>query len=224
MDTIYLDLDGTILDVHQRYWRLHKYLARQLGLPPLNRYSYWQLKRRGARLGDMYTRCSAPLIDAYIQAWTALIEDPLFLTWDRVLPNVMSTLVRLANTHRLVLVTLRRNRETLFHQLNELDLLPFFSSILHRTGGGGKQEKHHLIQEDPLFMQHSSWVVGDTEADVLAGIHLGIPSVGVLSGLRNREYLRTLGPTYLITTLANLPALLKRANSRIDRPYRTATT
>jgi phosphoglycolate phosphatase len=70
-----------------------------------------------------------------------------------------------------------------------------------------------LVYEVDPTTQHQCWIIGDTEADVLAGQALGLSTVAVTCGIRSHSYLKRLEPTtiqpdlqtatqYLLTTIA----------------------
>ncbi len=210
MFTIYLDLDGTLLDIAERYWRLHTYLTAHLGGPKVERSAYWRMKRQGARIADIWPGYPHELHKAYDQAWLELIEDPLYLRFDTLHQGVARALEELGKECRLVLATMRRNPGPLRKQLSDLGLISAFQALLCEAGPQAPhQGKEGLLQQDPRFDSTTSIVVGDTEAEVQAGKRLGIPSVGVLNGLRSREWLEPLGPTYIIPSVSHLPALLR---------------
>lgn len=48
----------------------------------------------------------------------------------------------------------------------------------------------------------SVWMVGDTEADILAAQRGNLPAIAVLSGIRNREQLERYQPDFIVDNLA----------------------
>ncbi len=54
----------------------------------------------------------------------------------------------------------------------------------------------------------SSYLIGDTETDILAGKELGYVTIAVQNGIRDRNSLEKVNPDYMIDSLANI--------SRID--------
>jgi phosphoglycolate phosphatase-like HAD superfamily hydrolase len=99
---------------------------------------------------------------------------------------------------RLALVTLRRSPENLSWQLDRLGLTPYFDRVVSGPGGAdGWRTKQTLIES--LGREWGTpMVVGDTEADVLAGQALGLPTCAVAFGIRSEEYLGSLRPTHLV--------------------------
>jgi len=63
-------------------------------------------------------------------------------------------------------------------------------------------------ENDEAFEKENSWIVGDTEADIMAGEILDIKTIGVLSGERNRMKIKQLGPDHIIEDITELPELL----------------
>jgi phosphoglycolate phosphatase-like HAD superfamily hydrolase len=77
--------------------------------------------------------------------------------------------------------------------------------------------------------QHSdgfAWMVGDTEADVLAGQQLGIPTIALTCGIRSRSYLQRLEPTRIHADLLSatrylmnwirMPQAISQAQSQLS--------
>ena len=179
----------------------------------LDRESYWQLKRQGARLADIWKGYPRNMQKSYEVAWLDLIEELCYLRYDRLHQDALETLVEISTEYRSILVTMRRNPLTLQRQLEELKILPLFHHVLCRAELPSPDlGKEQLIQKDHLFDRQASILVGDVEADIVAAKHLGIPSVGVLNGIRDRERLEPLGPTYLVRSLKELPAILQSEN------------
>ena len=214
MHTIYLDFDGTVLDISGKYWRLHDDLTEELGGPAVEPDAFWQMKRQGARIADIWPDSPKELHERYAAEFVRLIEQPQYLQYDGPHEGAVAALTQLATDYRLVLATMRRDADTLQAQLRDLDLARFFEAVLHSAHlSPGDSGKDALIRQDPTLAPGSSVVVGDTEAEVHAGKSLGMPSVAVLDGLRDRARLEPLGPTHIIASLRELPALLYSVRS-----------
>ena len=85
----------------------------------------------------------------------------------------------------------------------------YFAEILNSPSGDDPAEaKVNLIRKTPSFNKDDSWIVGDTEADILAGKRLGIKTVGVLSGIRNETKMKELKSDYTIEDITHLSELL----------------
>ena len=51
------------------------------------------------------------------------------------------------------------------------------------------------------YSTKDSWMVGDTEADVIAAKKMGLPSAALFCGVRSEDYLKALEPTGLYSEL-----------------------
>jgi len=210
MTTLYLDLDGTLIDVSERYYRIYEELVLSAEGDPLEKSEYWRLRRQGVPeselLGEL--RTSEESSDL-LALRTAKLEAAEYLKYDQVVPGALETLRSLKDRAQLVLVTLRKAITELEQQLQTLGLSPYFDQVLCASErvDSNSVPKATLISENPWFKVEGSLIVGDSEADILAGRLLGIKSIAVLSGIREREILVRYEPDYIIDSLAALPRL-----------------
>lgn len=204
---LFLDLDGVLLDVRERHYRVHCDVLAPMGGVRGDPDAFWRLKRAHRPLVELLaaTAASPPDEASYRREFLARIEAPEYLAHDRLAPGARERLAALASGHSLALVTLRRHRERLLAQLEALTLASLFAAVHSAPGSGdGDWEiKRGLIAESPLF-RRDGVVVGDTEADVRAGKALGLRTVAVLTGLRNRELLAAEAPDALLDSIADL--------------------
>ena len=188
--TLFLDLDGPLLDVEERYFRVHHDILAELGYsdPVDDKASYWRMKRDRRPLSAFLMEKGKSLVDEGIhrRRWLETIESEDYLDFDRIIPGAKQQLGKLSGPHTLVLVTLRRNREGLIRELECLQLRLFFRAVLckaQRTRDSWKV-RHDLIRSS-LLLEFDRWIIGDSEVDILAGKSLGLTTVAVLSGIRN---------------------------------------
>lgn len=135
------------------------------------------------------------------EKWLSLIENKKYLKIDEIFPSIKETLYSLTKNYRLVLVSLRRARENLIWQLN------YFSRILcNYANNGNWRVKYILIKKDspPL----GSFIIGDTEIDILAGKKLKMKTVALARGVRNKDFLNKLKPDYLLNNLRGVNKIL----------------
>jgi len=209
---LYLDLDGTLLDIREKYHRLHCRIALDLGREPLPRGTFGARKRSGAALEVLLPDWEEAARAEYSRRWLAEIERPLYTRFDRLVPGARESLVRLAPRFELVLVTLRREGEELRRQLRSLGVAQLFSRLLVRGDHGGAElTKAQLLRLTVPPDERGSIVVGDSEEDVRAARALGSPFVAVLTGVRDRAFLAALGSDLIIESVAQLPAALQSA-------------
>ncbi len=212
--TLFFDLDGPILDVSRRYYRLHSELVLQLGGMPMDEANYWERKRDREPLSALLALDLKPIpgesAQTYRQLWREKIEWPASLAADTVVPGAREQLAALQTTHHLVLVTLRQCRENLEAQLERLQLGPFFEAVISAAPPAEEawKVKQELIRSSS-WMNGSGCIVGDTEVDIRAGKALGLITVAVLSGIRNRRCLALEKPDFLVEGLRELPRLVE---------------
>jgi phosphoglycolate phosphatase-like HAD superfamily hydrolase len=222
--TIFLDLDGPILDVSQRYYRMHCDVLAGLNLPSAparrpvkDRQTYWKMRRAGRPLRDVLAKTGGGKINEneYKREWLRRIESLNYLEHDAVIPGARAEVARLSKAHVLVLVTLRRNRKGLESQLKRLGLRRYFHKVLS-TAPLARESwkiKRELILSSGL-LDRSSWVVGDSEVDILAGKSLRLKTVGVLSGIFNRRRLQEINPDFILEDIRGLGRLLSRESRK----------
>lgn len=212
--TIYCDLDGPVLDVSTRYWLVHADVLAELGQVALPYDEYWRLKQKKTPESEILALTGAEAaIDRYTACRLDRIESPTYLAHDGVWPGAYEALRRLREQDRLVLVTLRGRSESLQWQLERLGLAPLFDRVLSsgepRTPRWGI--KADLLRSDGCTEGSAGAIIGDTETDILAGRHLGLKTVGVLSGIRTRALLEAAGADMIVATLAEVPGRLAGA-------------
>lgn len=197
---IFFDLDGPILDVSERYFRVHQDIIERHGGKSMDKATYWQLKRDRQPLSALLTMAGCSNIEeAYHAEWFRNIESLEYLRYDIVIPGAREQLDSLRQHHFLVLVTLRQRRDYLDIQLGQLDLGRFFSAVFSTdpTAVEGWKAKRNLISESGFFSR-DALIVGDTEIDVRAAKSLGLTTVAVLSGIRNRKRLAEEGADHIV--------------------------
>ncbi len=136
------------------------------------------------------------------------IETAEMTKLDQLIPGVDKTLIELGSKrHQLFLVSLRRNSRVFQQEVEELGLKSYFTKVISgHTQKEGFELKKRLIKD--ITVGEHSMIVGDTESDIIAGKQLGLITVGVLSGIRNKDILSNLEADYIIGTVAELPKLL----------------
>jgi phosphoglycolate phosphatase len=210
---LFFDLDGPLLDVSHRYVALHHELLGEHGRAGMEAVRYWAYKRATRPEEEILAELGAEDIAAvYMPRRFALIESPAFLRYDRCWPWTSSCLAHLARHARLVMVTARSDRAALLHQLEEFDLYRHFHEILSQ-GGGIRVDLRKAMLIDEYLQRHQvlrqgHWMIGDTEADVLAGKLVGLQTAAVLSGIRDEAHLTKARPDFLLPDIRDLPPVL----------------
>lgn len=205
---IYFDLDGTLIDVSGRFYRIYCDLLAMFNCKSkLSKDEYWQLKREKCPEEEIVRRtCKNIDIQKYRELRMTFIESPKYLKYDRPFSYTFDVIKKLKTNHRLIIVSLRESYEKTEMELDHLGMKSFFDKILVHNEDVDEmwRIKADLIKSDSSFDRSSSVVVGDTEADFFASKAIGIPCFLVVSGIRTREYLTTLGNASVIDDISQL--------------------
>jgi phosphoglycolate phosphatase len=207
---IFLDLDGTLLDVSRRYHHLHRDLVRRHGGRPLAAEDYWALKRSRTPEPEILARTGVPPeAGAEISAAREhSFEERRYLRLDRPWPWTAAVLAALAPYGPLALVTLRSHSDRLLWQLKALGLHAPFARVISGRGDGTPQAKAGLVRAAGIDPAPGSLLVGDTEVDVASGTALGVRTVALTCGLRDAARLAAWAPDLLLDDLRGLPSAL----------------
>jgi len=205
MRTLYFDLDGTILDVSSRLHSVYLDIVNQLGGEPLSKEVYWQAKKEQLSEDTIAKKSKIDNTSKYMQLRKERIELPKYLKHDKLIPRALESLSELKKDNQMVLVTLRNSTENLHQQLRRFKIEPLFDKVL--VGSNGKERwslKAKIIRSDNLFEPRKAIIIGDTEADILAGKNLNMLTIAVLSGIRGRKELLSSQPDYIINDITQL--------------------
>ncbi|MBW4467453.1 MAG: HAD family hydrolase [Pegethrix bostrychoides GSE-TBD4-15B] len=208
--TLFCDFDGPIVDVSDRYYHTYQRglaeieaASPHLMLHRLSKPQFWQMKQE--RTPDVEIAMRSGLqgkqIEQFLSRVKQIVNQPDLLAQDQIQPGVKWALSLLhGRGFRLVLVTLRQQVQA-SQILQDHGLETLFGGIwgTHDDSAAYLNQSEHktylLEQAMQQFDDGSAWMVGDTEADVLAGQSLGIPTIALTCGIRSRSYLQKLEPT-----------------------------
>ncbi|GAB4535889.1 MAG: hypothetical protein Tsb0014_23230 [Pleurocapsa sp.] len=211
------DFDGPIMDVSERYYRVYQYCLQQTKLAQqevkqLSKTQFWKLKR--SRVPEKQIGILSGLSEEQAQDFARLRKNTVhslpYLKYDRPVFGAVATLERIENLDLdLTVMTMRRERE-LKAAFERYDLERFFASDrrYHLPDDYVKtidtEDKPKLMARalDELPAASEVWMVGDTEADIIAAKTHNIKSIGVLCGIRDRPRLEKHQPDLIVNNLA----------------------
>jgi phosphoglycolate phosphatase len=220
--TVFCDLDGPLIDVSRRYYKTYQLAiaetqayfqekGRSLLLTPIRETQFWQMKQERMPDADI-AFCSGlrhEEIDLFLANVLEIVNQPILLQEDRLQPGVRQCLAQLRQHGvRLSLVTLRCQIEAQ-QLLQELGLAHHFDYICgaedrfsaYQNYAEGKQAILEDLMRNAKDASSKFWVIGDTEADILAGQALGLSTVALTCGIRSHAYLQRLEPTKVLPDL-----------------------
>lgn len=213
--TIFLDLDGPVIDVSRRYYAVHREILKDIDVTPAPYAVYWEGKRKRQALDQIEPGLADPsVLSRYRVRWLESIEDRRFLYFDQMQQGAAPALQHLRGEgFQLVAATLRQQCDNLLWELERLGVRGAFDEILcsgDTQSAEGWILKRRLIETAPQRLRDALLLVGDTEVDVLAARALGLASVAVLNGIRSRDPLAGVSPDFIIRDLAELVSILPR--------------
>ncbi len=222
--TVFCDFDGPIVDVSDRYYSTY-HLALidtvkfydgvstspldQIQLNILTKAVFWQMKQD--RIADREIALQSGLegeeIDFFLQRVMEIVNSADLLHQDKIQPGVTWALGLLrAQGCKLILVTLRDRSEAI-RVLEQHGLRDLFSGVYGTDNSKAAYQNYSQLKtkllakamRENLVTQANSdsWMIGDTEADLLAGIAMEIPTIALTCGIRSKQKLIPFKPTLI---------------------------
>ncbi|NEP16026.1 MAG: HAD family hydrolase [Leptolyngbya sp. SIO4C1] len=223
---LFCDFDGPIVDVSERYYRTYRLglsalqtiyqtqHGKDLPIEPLTKKQFWQMKQTRVPDAEIAARSGLPddAIEPFLQQVAQLVNHPHLLRWDTLQLDAAQAIQQIKQSGvRLVLVTLRQPEQVQAfleaHSLSQHVDQIFGASDARAAHLNRVEQKVALLQQAIAaqqalgFATHNAWMVGDTEADVIAGQRAGIQTVALTCGIRSQARLTQLNPTKLTATL-----------------------
>ncbi len=218
VEAVMLDLDGTIIDSVEIYYRIVRKVLGQLHLPEV---STRQIQKANENGSFHWERLFPPeMVDDQAgmsaKAWTIAhqISPGMFDDRVKLLPGVAEVLKRIAAKGlRLAVVTStpQQNMEAKLKPLAESETLHLLQEIITADDTVRKKPAADPLIEcgRRLATEIEKCVyVGDTLLDIRAGRAAGTRTVGVLTGFDSYEALKEEKPDAIIASLADLPAVV----------------
>ncbi|MDJ0688972.1 MAG: HAD family hydrolase [Xenococcaceae cyanobacterium MO_188.B32] len=220
---IITDFDGPLMDVSERYYCVYLDCLQQTKLPAhqikqLSKAEFWQLKR--ARVPEVKIGLISGLDQEqalkFAQRRRKIVHSLPYLIHDRVIFGVVETLEKLQKLDiDLVVMTMRREKE-LAAAFEKYNLARFFKSDRRYCLPNNYNKKTDT--EDKLALMEKAlselppaadiWMIGDTEADIVAAKTHGVKVIGVLSGIRDFERLEYYQPNFIVNNFSEAANLV----------------
>lgn len=221
------DFDGPIIDVSERYYRVYKLCLSENQRPDqlvrqLPKAEFWELKR--ARVPEKQIGIISGLDEAQAKEFAQMrwqtVHAPSYFEYDCLSPGAVAALEKVQQAGvDLAVMTMRRVRE-LDYAFNRHDLGRFFPKNRCYCLSND-YVKSRDIDDKPLLMERAlselppaedTWMVGDTEADIITAQNHGIKVIAVLCGIRDRQQLELYQPDLIVKDLSEAVDLVMRAS------------
>jgi phosphoglycolate phosphatase-like HAD superfamily hydrolase len=219
------DFDGPIIDVSQRYYNVYKFCLDSTRYPEqpvrqLSKVEFWQLKR--SRVPEKQIATISGLDEVQAQQFAQLRRETVhtlpYFQYDCLAPGAVAALEKVQPGVDLAVMTMRRIRE-LDYAFNQHDLGRFFPKDRCYCLANDYQ-KTRDIDDKPLLMERAlaelpaaddTWMVGDTEADIITAKKHGVKIMAVLCGIRDRAQLELSQPDLIVKDLSEAVDLVLRS-------------
>ena len=201
---LFFDLDGTLTDSSNRHFKVYSEIVLSLGGKPMTKKDYWCLIRSKTDKSLILKKSSLGNInaEAYLKKFKTVIEKTENLAYEKLInKQILKTLKKFKQKHKLFLITLRSNDNAAYDQINNLGLSSYFDKIIVCPKSKAEAIKPYLDDKCAL--------IGDTELDIQTAKSLGIKSIAVSSGFRNTKYLKRFKPDYILSSIADLEKVIK---------------
>lgn len=211
------DFDGPIMDVSDRYYRVYQQCLAETQrecqpVHELPKSEFWDMKRARVpetEIGILSGLDAAQAVE-FAQKRRQTVHTLPFLMYDKPVPSAVETLEKVQRAGvDLAVMTMRRVRE-LDEAFNRCNLEQFFPEN-RRYCLPNDYVKTGDVKDKPLLMARALaelpsasdlWMVGDTEADIVAAKTHGVKVIGVLCGIRDRTQLEMYQPDLIANNLS----------------------
>jgi phosphoglycolate phosphatase-like HAD superfamily hydrolase len=214
---IITDFDGPIMNLVDRYYYVYQLCLAQVREPNqsikiLTKDEFWEYKRAKVSEQQVGIRSglTADQAEMFKQIRDRTAHQLKYLPLDRVIPGAIPALEQIqASGVELIVMTLRRNCE--LNVAFEQHGLDRFFSLDQRYCLADDYQKQGDIKDKTQLMaqalselkpEPNTWMIGDTETDIIAAQTHGIRVIGVLSGIRDLDRLEQYQPDLIVADLA----------------------
>jgi phosphoglycolate phosphatase-like HAD superfamily hydrolase len=218
MRRLITDFDGPIMDVSERYYRVYQFCLEQTkhSTQPiylLSKSEFWRLKR--ARVPEQQIGLLSGLdkiqANQFAQLRRQTVHTLPYLRYDCPITGAIETLEKIQSLEvELVVMTMRRERE-LEVAFAQYDLKRFFPSDRCYCLSDD-YIKTNDVQDKSMLMKRAMqellpvcdvWMIGDTEADIIAAQTHQVRVIGLLSGIRDRSQLEYYQPDWIANNIVD---------------------
>ncbi len=207
------DFDGPIMDVSDRYYCVYQYCLQETRLPDqivhqLSKAEFWRLKR--ARIPEHKIGMMSGLDEQQARQFAHMrrttVHNLPYLVHDKLIPGAVEALEKVQHLGFDLLVMTMRRKQALQTGFNQGDLARFFPEN-RRYMISNDYSKTTDIKDKSMLMRTALqelppacdvWMVGDTEADLIAAKTHNVKVIGVLSGIRDRACLELYNPDLIV--------------------------
>jgi glycosyltransferase involved in cell wall biosynthesis/phosphoglycolate phosphatase-like HAD superfamily hydrolase len=207
---IVFDLDGTLIDITERWFALHERYARLHGLPIIEKEEYIALKKEAVPERDIFLPRSIneESFQNYQQERIAHIEDDEFLAVDVLVTKCKELLEAWRAVGEIQIVTNRKNKESCERELERFGVLPSIAHVHFATDDTRAEVVKQLHEHEKI-----TYLISDSLDDNKIAKELRIPVITVGYGCRSAAYFAEQGVTDVIEDTEQLINLASHAQT-----------
>lgn len=232
--TIFCDFDGPIVDVSDRYYATYEQGLRwvegqcsaaekPISIRQLTKSQFWTFKQN--RIPDRqiahWSGLEGQHIDTFLNRVSQTVNHPSLLEHDSIQPRVYDALTLLRQCQIRVVVVTLRCPDQVQRFLTQENLTWAVSDLfgMNSLGAAYTNQANHKVQrlqaavttqQQQGYCLRQSYMVGDTEADIMAGQALGMDTVALTCGIRSSNYLQDFRPTHMMSDLWEVAQYLQQ--------------
>ena len=198
--SIFLDLDGTLVNSQGRLYRLFCLLCPEC---TLSYDEYWEIKRSRISQADMlkkYYGYDDDKVSKFHRDWLSHVEDNDAVETDFPVEGISEWLSSIAKMHKLYLLTARQKPELVELQIERFGWKCFFSGLIVTRQSKSKCD----AVQTSIGPVEGGAMVGDTGEDIRTAKELGLRSLAVGWGVLSPEILKEYKPDYLAERIEDL--------------------
>lgn len=196
MPVLYLDLDGTVVDVWHRYYSVMKsFWERTLPAPCPELEEYRRLKlcfvddrkllRHWCRHSLLSEEEQQTLIEGYNYHKRNIMESEEMLKKDTLIGDLRSFISEVKPEYEVHLLSVRNRRTLAMEQLEWLNIAACLDRIAFVQPSRDQNPKLAYIKGSA---GKQDIIIGDSETDIECGTQLGLRTFHVSTGLRSYAY------------------------------------
>lgn len=206
LTTIFLDFDGTLVDVMPRFHAIFSEYLTQKGYPSPDVDEYRRLKQSHSYDPEIFKVLGFEIDWKDYRTWKMeRVESLDYLRLDRLIGDPHQVIAQIRQKgYSVVLLSARMEKENLMLELKWLGIHDLFDSVIVTE----RYEEDSKARALAGLVGEGDIIVGDSETEVIASRELGIKHFGVATGLRSPGFLFEQGARVVLRDYTVLPELL----------------
>jgi phosphoglycolate phosphatase len=200
-EQIFLDMDGTIVSYHERFYKVYRNAYIIIGEIPLTKDKWLEARRSG---DIKYPPGIREKLDPYFRN---MFESKEYLKYDKIYPGIKDVILNLKEKYPIKIVSFRGNDINLREQLSNFGICGLETIIQEYCSGTPCDEKARMIQR--IVQDPKGWIIGDTHYEIIAGKKLGLKTIAVTYGDQSEEFLRTYSPDYIVDSPSEILEIIR---------------